>query len=117
MPYTSDFPVISRLRRFFPVFAVAKFPDTPRANSCRADRKYLIQKVLSPTSPTGFAPDFDFLREFSRKTGNLRLRRPYFAAVMALFILVLPQAGCGKKGPPQPPPDQPNTYPRPYPSE
>jgi predicted small lipoprotein YifL len=25
-------------------------------------------------------------------------------------------AGCGKKGVPQPPPDQPNTFPRSYPN-
>jgi len=26
-------------------------------------------------------------------------------------------AGCGKRGNPTPPPDEPNTYPRPYPNE
>jgi hypothetical protein len=35
-----------------------------------------------------------------------------------IFLSVcLALAGCGKKGAPQPPPDVPNTYPRPYPSE
>jgi predicted small lipoprotein YifL len=38
------------------------------------------------------------------------------ARVLILLIVVLGLAGCGKKGTPQPPPDQPNTYPRTYPS-
>ena len=44
-----------------------------------------------------------------------RLRRlsPAFLAVMIVLVL----AGCGKKGAPQPPPDEPNTYPRNYPRE
>jgi len=33
--------------------------------------------------------------------------------VMVATMLV----GCGKKNAPVPPPDEPNTYPRPYPSE
>jgi hypothetical protein len=33
------------------------------------------------------------------------------------IILVLAIAGCGKRNAPQPPPDVPNTYPRPYPNE
>ena len=36
--------------------------------------------------------------------------------VLILFIVVLALAGCGKKGAPQPPPDEPNTFPRTYPS-
>jgi predicted small lipoprotein YifL len=38
------------------------------------------------------------------------------ARLLILLIVVLGLAGCGKKGTPQPPPDQPNTYPRTYPS-
>ena len=34
--------------------------------------------------------------------------------VMVLMVAVL-LAGCGKKGNPSPPPDEPNTYPRQYP--
>lgn len=38
------------------------------------------------------------------------------ARVLALLLVVLALAGCGKKGTPQPPPDEPNTFPRTYPS-
>ena len=36
--------------------------------------------------------------------------------VLILLLIVFALAGCGKKGSPQPPPDEPNTYPRTYPS-
>ena len=39
------------------------------------------------------------------------------AWLMVFLLLALALAGCGKKGALQPPPDEPNTYPRPYPSE
>jgi len=35
--------------------------------------------------------------------------------MLALAILTLPLASCGKKSAPQAPPDQPQTYPRNYP--
>jgi predicted small lipoprotein YifL len=38
------------------------------------------------------------------------------ARVLVLLVVVVALAGCGKRGNPQPPPDQPNTYPRTYPS-
>lgn len=34
----------------------------------------------------------------------------------ALIVLALALAGCGKRGDPQPPPGEPSTYPRIYPS-
>jgi len=36
---------------------------------------------------------------------------------IALLLVVLALAACGKKGPPRPPPDVPDTYPRSYPSQ
>jgi hypothetical protein len=36
--------------------------------------------------------------------------------VLILFLVALALAGCGKKGNPQPPPGEPDTYPRTYPS-
>jgi predicted small lipoprotein YifL len=46
-------------------------------------------------------------------------RRPRAIAALVLLVaaLALPLAGCGKKGAPSPPADQPNTYPRSYPRE
>jgi hypothetical protein len=36
---------------------------------------------------------------------------------LAVLVLSMVLAGCGKRNAPEPPPDVPNTYPRPYPSE
>jgi predicted small lipoprotein YifL len=36
--------------------------------------------------------------------------------ITVVLLLGLVVAGCGKKGDPRPPPDEPNTYPRVYPS-
>ena len=38
------------------------------------------------------------------------------ARALVLLIVLLALAGCGKKGAPQPPSDEPNTFPRTYPS-
>jgi ABC-type uncharacterized transport system auxiliary subunit len=47
----------------------------------------------------------------TRNRGHLRA-----AARLAVVLMVAAMlAGCGKEGMPVPPPDQPNTYPRPYP--
>jgi len=43
--------------------------------------------------------------------------KPALAHGLIAVIVVLMLAGCGKKGTPHPPPDEPNTYPRVYPSE
>jgi predicted small lipoprotein YifL len=44
-----------------------------------------------------------------------RLRR-LSPAILAIALVLL-IAACGKKGDPQPPPGEPNVYPRQYPSE
>jgi predicted small lipoprotein YifL len=36
--------------------------------------------------------------------------------LVAVIFIALALAGCGKKGAPQPPPDEPNTFPRSYPN-
>jgi hypothetical protein len=36
---------------------------------------------------------------------------------LCALVLSLALAGCGKRNAPTPPPDEPDTYPRPYPSE
>ncbi len=54
----------------------------------------------------------------SRSAAPSSARRRTGAAtriVMALVVAAL-LAGCGKKGNPSPPPGEPVTYPRPYPS-
>jgi hypothetical protein len=38
-------------------------------------------------------------------------------AVVLLALLLLPLGACGKKGPLEPPADEPNTYPKVYPRE
>jgi len=35
---------------------------------------------------------------------------------LLLLVVLLALSGCGKRGSPQTPPDEPNTYPRTYPS-
>lgn len=37
--------------------------------------------------------------------------------LLALVLIVAALAACGKKGPPQPPPGVPNTYPQNYPKQ
>jgi hypothetical protein len=39
------------------------------------------------------------------------------AVIFVALVLSLALAGCGKRNAPQLPPDAPDTYPRPYPSE
>jgi predicted small lipoprotein YifL len=47
----------------------------------------------------------------------MRRWRSADSIVLVAFVLALALAGCGKRGPPEPPPGVPNTYPQPYPRE
>jgi predicted small lipoprotein YifL len=40
-----------------------------------------------------------------------------FVRIVALLVVVLALAGCGKKAAPQAPPGEPDTFPRVYPRE
>jgi predicted small lipoprotein YifL len=39
------------------------------------------------------------------------------AIIVGVMLAAISLAGCGKKGPPQPPPGVPNTYPQNYPAQ
>ncbi|HYM03595.1 MAG TPA: hypothetical protein VET85_11665 [Stellaceae bacterium] len=48
---------------------------------------------------------------------SLRRQRAGLAVMIMILALLSPLAGCGKRGDPSPPRDEPQTYPRKYPSE
>lgn len=50
------------------------------------------------------------------ETRSMRLLFRRVALLVVIGSIGLALAGCGKKGNPQPPPDEPNTYPRVYPN-
>ena len=54
---------------------------------------------------------------FSGRVRGLLWRGGVNGVTLCAIILSLALQGCAKKNAPQPPPDVPNTYPRPYPSE
>jgi hypothetical protein len=75
-----------------------------------------MRKLFDDTEnemPVSSLPD---PRRRAARTGALRSRRGLAAALVVLAI-GLPLAACGKKGAPQPPPGEPDTYPRVYPRE
>jgi len=50
------------------------------------------------------------------QSGGRRVR-VFSGLVLCALVLSLALAGCGKRNAPEPPPDAPGTFPRPYPSE
>ncbi len=53
----------------------------------------------------------------ARASGRVRGSRALRLSVLMFLSLSLALAGCGKRNAPTAPPDAPDTYPRPYPSE
>jgi len=68
----ADFPVYSRIRRFFPDFAGKEFPVRNYCRRLVGHFKYLIELMFQTTHRVVVGPDSIFYREFSRRTGNLR---------------------------------------------
>ena len=48
---------------------------------------------------------------------NLLVCRAQIAGLVLALMITAVLAGCGKKGNPDPPPGEPNTYPRTYPAQ
>jgi hypothetical protein len=53
----------------------------------------------------------------ARASGRVRGSRALRLGVLMFLSLSLALAGCGKRNAPTAPPDEPDTFPRPYPSE
>jgi hypothetical protein len=68
-----------------------------------------------PTPPCRLGPPSPALRE--RVPSAARRVRGFGGLGLCILVFSLALTGCGKRNAPIPPPDEPNTYPRPYPSE
>jgi hypothetical protein len=67
------FPVISRLRQFFPVSVARKFPVAMPAVRARGYLKPLIERALFPNSALISRPDAGFVAGiFPVEPGNMR---------------------------------------------
>ena len=76
---------------------------------------YKCAAVPSPTQPSGLGPPSPALRE--RVPSGARRVRVFGGVALCALVLSLALVGCGRRSSPLPPPDEPNTYPRPYPNE
>jgi predicted small lipoprotein YifL len=70
-----------------------------------------MSRLLRRSAPRN---DAAFCRHCERSEAISLGRRAGFFLLLLLVAVAL--AGCGKKGAPQPPPDEPNTFPRAYPN-
>lgn len=52
----------------------------------------------------------------TQRSAEFSARTRQIFALLAVLLIAATLAGCGKKGAPQPPPDEPNTFPRSYPN-
>jgi hypothetical protein len=71
--------------------------------------------VPSPTQPCGLGPSAPALRE--RLLNAAKRVRVIGRLGLCVLVFSVALAGCGKRNAPTAPPDQPDTFPRPYPSE
>ena len=71
----------------------------------------------APRPPMSRAPSPRHASAFSPRTSDDDDSGAYRARAVLAARSALPLAACGKKGAPEPPPGEPNTYPRTYPSQ
>ena len=74
----------------------------------------LLGALMPPPSCFAWSPSPAERGRNQPARANSRNRQLVAIAAALLFAVAL--AGCGKKGAPQPPPDEPNTFPRSYPN-
>jgi predicted small lipoprotein YifL len=82
--------------------------ETPASQAPQDDGKLFI-KITNPRHP-------EERPRRARLEGRIAPVAAVIGRMLILLLIVFTLAGCGKKGAPQPPPDEPNTYPRTYPS-
>jgi hypothetical protein len=74
-----------------------------------------LAPVPSPTQPCGLGLSSPALRErLLRAAKRVRVIGRLGLCVLVFSVAL---AGCGKRNAPTAPPDEPDTFPRPYPSE
>jgi hypothetical protein len=72
----------------------------------------------SPTQPCGLDRPSPALRALRERVLSAAMRvRGLVSFGLCALVLSLALVACGKRNAPLPPPDEPNTFPRPYPSE